>query len=140
MTENRAKRIPANKTAKPLSMLVVDDDPSSRDLLGAILRRKFNVTVHVAHDGPEAMLKCRELTLDIVWLDIDMPGKDGLETLEVILRNNAEQFVVMVSAHGTMDYVRKAISNGARGFIVKPYTMSKVQDAVHHYLDGGHGA
>ena len=140
MTEKSAMRKAANKTAKPLSMLVVDDDPSSRDLLGAILRRKFNVTVHVAHDGAEAMLKCRELRLDIVWLDIDMPGRDGLETLEVLLRNNAEQFVVMVSAHGTMDYVRKAISNGARGFIVKPYTMSKVEDAVNHFLGGGDGA
>ena len=118
---------------KQLSCLVVDDDTSARELLGSLLRTQFGATVVTAGDCTEALRKCREKKLDIIWLDIDMPHDDGFETLGMILRVNPEQYVVMVSGHSSVDYVKKSIELGARGFIVKPFSTAKVEKAVSKF-------
>ena len=119
---------------KQLTCMVVDDDISARELLGSLLRTQFGALVVTASDSTEALRKCREKPADIIWLDIDMPDSDGFETLGMILRVKADQYVVMVSGHSSVDYVKKSVELGAKGFIVKPFSTAKVESAVNKFL------
>lgn len=129
----------ANNNAKTISILVVDDDQSARGLLTTILRTLKCGEIHVAHNGDEALLLCRTIKVDIIFLDIEMPGRDGFNTLEHILGVRPGQFVVMVSAHSTLENVDRSLALGGKGFIVKPYTIAKVSDILDRYKSGaGH--
>lgn len=118
---------------KRLSTLLVDDDGYARDLLSSILR-EFDCTVeHAVSSGEEAIRKGAKSRADILFLDIEMPGMDGFETLQRILAVRPDQYVVMISAHSTLDNVKKAMELGARGFVVKPYTSAKVRDVLEKF-------
>lgn len=118
---------------KRLSALLVDDDGYTRNLLGSILKALECTVDHAVSSGEEAIRKCKKSRVDILFLDIEMPGMNGFETLVKILEDTPDQYVIMISAHSTLDNVRKAIELGAKGFIVKPYTTSKVRDLLENY-------
>lgn len=118
---------------RSLSMMIVDDDAATRELLGTILRSQFSAQVVTAKDGIEAMRNCRQNKFDIIWLDIDMPGNDGFEVLKVVKGINPEQFIAMVSAHSSLDYVKKSVELGAKGFIVKPFSTAKVKSILDKF-------
>jgi YesN/AraC family two-component response regulator len=119
---------------KPVSVMIVDDDVAARDLLSSLLRTQFNAEIEAVADGIEAMRKFRQQTYDIVWMDFEMPGMDGLSAIEIMKTVRSDQFIVMVSAHSDVDTVKKAISLGVGSYIVKPFTTGKVKDAVDKYL------
>ena len=76
------------------------------------------------------------------FLNFDLPGTDYQRTrvcgnarlLGELLAEKPEQYVVMVSGHGTVDNVRRVLGMGAKGFIVKPYTMGRVKDMLVKYI------
>lgn len=117
-----------------LTVMVVDDDAVSRDILGTMLRTQCQAVVEFSATGEEAMRKMREGTFDIVLLDLDMPGADGFATLEVIHNVRPDQYVVMVTANSTIEAVKKSIGMGANGFVAKPFTVGKIKDTVDKYL------
>ena len=118
---------------KRLSTLLVDDDGYARDLLGSILRELGCTVEHAVSSGEEAIRKCGKTRVDVMFLDIEMPGMNGFDTLQKMLTERPGQYVVMISAHSTLDNVKKAMELGARGFIVKPYTGAKVRDVLEKY-------
>ena len=73
-----------------------------------------------AENGREAVEKYNELQPDIVTLDITMPEMDGITALKAIMKLDPDANVVIVSAMGQESYVREAVMNGAKNFIVKP--------------------
>lgn len=118
---------------KPISVMIVDDDASARDLLSMLLRTQFNVKIESVSDGIDAMRKFREDSYDIIWMDFEMPGMDGLAAIEIINSVKTDQFVVMVSAHSDIELVKKAIALGVGAFLVKPFTSGKVSNVVSKY-------
>lgn len=116
-----------------ISVLIVDDDAAARDLLSSLLRTQFDVQIETLADGIDAMRRCREADFDIIWMDFDMPGMDGLDAISVIKSVKPEQFIAMVSAHSSVDVVKKAISLGVDGYLVKPFTMGKVKSIVDKF-------
>jgi len=117
-----------------ISVLIVDDDVAARDLLSSLLRTEFNVQIETLGDGIDAMRRCRETDYDIVWMDFEMPGMDGLDAISVIKSVKPEQFIAMVSGHSSVDVVKKAISLGVDSYLVKPFTMGKVKGIVDKFL------
>lgn len=118
-----------NRNAK-IKILVVDDDYIMRELLKSLLRREgYDVVGHAA-DGDSAVAQCASLEPHVVCLDINMPKKDGLQTLEEIKEGFPAVRVVMVTANATGDAVREAMDKGACGFIVKPYNAAKIVAAL----------
>ncbi len=122
-----------------LSVLIVDDDIASRDLLSSLLRTRFDVQIETLADGVDAMRRCRESDFDIVWMDFEMPNMDGLEAIAVIKSVKPDQFVAMVSGHSTVDVVKKAIALGIDGYMVKPFTVGKIQGIVDKYIQARSG-
>jgi two-component system chemotaxis response regulator CheY len=103
------------------SVLIVDDAAFIRMQLKQILEKNgFNV-VGEAENGKVALKKIQELSPNIVTLDITMPEMDGIQCMQEISKLENRPFVIMVSAMGQESFVQKAIMNGAKGFIVKPY-------------------
>ncbi|MBI5449992.1 MAG: response regulator [Gammaproteobacteria bacterium] len=117
-----------------ISSLIVDDDVSTRSTLAAMLRQLGYLQVQTAGNGVDAILKCVEVRPDVIWLDIEMPGKDGFQTLQSLRMTRPEAFIAMVSGHGTMEYVKRSMELKANGFIVKPFSMAKVEGILKKYL------
>jgi two-component system chemotaxis response regulator CheY len=118
-----------------LSYLIVDDVGSVREFLRQSLIHLGVATENIseAATGEKALKVFRDNIPDVVFLDIELPDLDGQDVLKQIktIKNNA--FVVMVSAHSTVDNVKEAISNGASGFIVKPFSPQKITTIMNKY-------
>lgn len=102
-------------------VLIVDDAAFIRLQLKLFLEKNGFDVVGEAENGKIALKKISELRPDIVTLDITMPEMDGIECMSEIKKLDYKPTVIMVSAMGQESFVQKAIMNGAKGFIVKPY-------------------
>jgi two-component system chemotaxis response regulator CheY len=114
-------------------VLIVDDIAVARDLLRTMLRSLQVTEIFDAGNGYDAVALYQRERPDIVFLDIRMPGKDGLQVLHEILVMDPDAFVVMDSADSTAKSVQTAVRAGARGFMLKPYTMQRVRDVLDQY-------
>ncbi|MFL6682768.1 MAG: response regulator, partial [Burkholderiaceae bacterium] len=117
--------------ATPCTVLVIEDDPHSRDVLVDLLRGA-GCTVMQAFDGQEGLARCRSERFDIVFSDIRMPHMDGVEMIE---RLRADPFtralpVVAVSASSLEHERRFYIEAGFQDFIGKPYPFQAVYRAL----------
>lgn len=114
---------------RPLSILIVDDARSERALLRqAIYDTRRNLRLHEAADAPTAREIYRRRPLDLAFLDVELAGASGLDLLRELRRIDAAMPVVMVTHHSTQDIVVKALREGAFGFIVKPYSLSRLKE------------
>lgn len=107
-------------------VLIVDDATFIRLQLRQLLESNGFDVVGEAENGKVALKKIRELKPDIVTLDLTMPEMDGLECMMEIKKMDYLPVVIIVSAMGQESVVQKAILNGAKGFIVKPYKAEAV--------------
>ena len=122
-----SERLGGNFMAK---ILIVDDAAFMRMMLKDILTKAGHTVAGEASDGDEALMKYKELKPDLTTLDITMPRKDGIEALKEIISYDPEAKCVMCSAMGQQQMVIKAIQNGARDFVVKPFVPERVAEAV----------
>jgi len=123
----------AEVVTKP-RVLVVDDDAMTRELLKLVLREEGFAVAGEAKDGETALAASEAHAPDLVCLDINMPGMDGLETLARLHDRNPGLPVVMVTGDATLSAVRRAVDRGAAGFIVKPFSPGTVGEALRHAL------
>ncbi|MDR0524926.1 MAG: response regulator [Spirochaetaceae bacterium] len=116
----------------PYRVLVVDDSVFIAKQLSQILTSEGFEILGIAADGAQGLDRYKEMhpNVDLVTLDITMPKMDGLSALEKILEFDKDAVVIMVSALGKEDLVKKAFIAGAKGFIVKPLDRSKVLERV----------
>lgn len=101
-------------------VLLVDDHALFREGLALILASQSDFeVVGEASDGLEAVLKAGALEPDLVLLDIQMPGYDGLEAARQIKKNRPETVVVMLTVRDDEEKLFQAIKNGAQGYLLK---------------------
>jgi DNA-binding NtrC family response regulator len=115
--------------AKKGSILVVDDEEVMRDVLGSILTDE-GYQVELARSGEEGLDKFQQRPVDLVLLDVSMPGMGGLRTLEEMLKLDAEAVVVMITAYATFDTAISAMQRGAFTCISKPFDNSEILKLV----------
>lgn len=115
-------------------ILVVDDSNFMRKVLSRIIKDAGHIVVGEACNGNEAMEKYVKLKPDLVIMDIIMKKVTGLEGLKriKILDHNAK--IIMCSAMGQQPMIKKAFSEGALGFIIKPFEKEKVIDVINKVL------
>ena len=102
-------------------ILIVDDAAFTRMMLKDILTKNGYEVVGEAENGAKAVEKYKEVTPDLVTMDITMPEMDGISALKNIRSIDSNAKVVMCSAMGQQAMVIEAIQAGARDFIVKPF-------------------
>ena len=114
----------------PPTILVVDDDRLMLTVLVGLIRQEGYENVEQARDGSEALKKFLVKKPGIVFLDIEMPELDGIETLRAIKEYGTNTQVVMISARPTAVRVEAAKAGGAAGFLVKPISQKRIGDAI----------
>jgi len=116
----------------PYRVLVVDDSMFIAKQLGQILTSEGFEIAATAADGAQGLEKYKELhpNVDLVTMDITMPVMDGVTALEKILEFDKNANVVMVSALGKEDVVKKTLLMGAKSYIVKPLDRKKVLERI----------
>lgn len=114
---------------KKTLILVVDDKFSDRETLKTILEDK-GYRAATAMDGTEAIEMVKSKHYDIIFLDVKLPGIDGVETFEQVKEIDPEATVIMMTGYTEEDLVRKAVSEGAYTCIYKPFNMEKLIELV----------
>ncbi|HPE36041.1 MAG TPA: response regulator [Spirochaetales bacterium] len=116
----------------PYRVLIIDDSMFIAKQLGQILTSEGFEVVGTASDGLSGLEKYKEMTpaVDMVTMDITMPNMDGVAALERILDYDKGAVVVMVSALGKEDVVKKCLLLGAKSYIVKPLDRKKVLERI----------
>ena len=117
-------------------ILIVDDEPTARTLLRLILVRA-EYTVVEAADGYEALKKLEETAVDLVLLDVMMPGMDGIEVCEKMraAEKTAVVPVLLLSAKTDVLSIRRGLSAGANQYLTKPFApamlLAHVRKSLH---------
>jgi DNA-binding NtrC family response regulator len=102
-----------------MKILVVDDEKAIRNSLKEILGDE-GYEVDVAEDGLIAEEMIEKEYYDVIFCDIKMPGKDGVEVLDFVVGKGIDSAMVMISGHGDIDTAVECIKKGAFDFIQKP--------------------
>jgi UDP-3-O-acyl N-acetylglucosamine deacetylase len=111
-------------------ILIVDDQEEILNSLGAILADEGHELL-TARDGQEALHIVQSDSPDVVFLDIWIPGIDGMQTLKAIKKIDPECSVIMMSGHGTIETAVKAIKLGAADYLEKPLNLEDVLHLVN---------
>jgi two-component system chemotaxis response regulator CheY len=117
-------------------VLIVDDSMFIAKQLGQILSSEGFEIADTAADGAQGLEKYKALhpNVDLVTMDITMPVMDGVSALEKIMEFDKNAKVIMVSALGKEDVVKKCLLLGAKSYIVKPLDRAKVLERVTSIL------
>ena len=119
------------------TVLVVDDDPTQRRLIQAVLEREGFAVVH-AENGDQAIERLGAGgTIDVVLLDMVMPGLSGQETLVEMRARSFNQPVIVVTATGGIDTVVQAMQAGALDFFIKPAAPERIIVSIRNALSMG---
>jgi DNA-binding response OmpR family regulator len=116
-------------------ILVVDDDHLMLTLLIGLLRKEGYLYVDKASLGKEAITKFLQTRPEVIFLDIELPDFNGIETLKAIREYGTVCQVVMVTATATAQLVKAARELGASGFLVKPVSAAKITGAIKICLE-----
>jgi DNA-binding NtrC family response regulator len=115
-------------------VLFIDDDPKAQATLAMVLEDSY--TVLPALTAAEGLSLLAEREPDVVLLDIDLPDRDGLDLLEELLARPAPPPVIMLTAYGEVQFVKRAIQAGAYDYILKPWKKAQLEgtlrQAVQH--------
>jgi len=124
-------------SAKKIKILVADDHPVVRKGLQSCLARQDRLKiVGEASDGDEALKKTRELSPDVVLMDITMPGMNGLAVTEVLRKEIPSVKILVLSVHNNREYIFRIIQAGAHGFISKEAPPDELLRAIESVYAG----
>ncbi|NKE71159.1 response regulator [Candidatus Manganitrophus noduliformans] len=115
------------------TILIVDDESGPRESLKLILKPFYNI--EIAEDGPQALEIIQKKKIDLVTLDLKMPGMQGEEVLSRIKEAHPEVEVLIITGHGTLKNAIELIRKGASGYELKPFTITEVVMNISKTLD-----
>jgi len=122
----------------PHRILLVDDHKIMRAGIRAILKESQTITViGEAESGTEAVAICKQDHPDMIVMDIGLPGMDGIETTQLILRNAPETKVIMLSVYDDEHSVVSSIRAGARAYVLKKASAGELLEAIRTVAKGG---
>ncbi|MFO7553840.1 MAG: response regulator [Desulfobacterales bacterium] len=108
-------------------ILVVDDEKNIRMTLSQSLE-PLEIPVQTAVNGEEALQKLQKGPFGLVFLDLKMPGMDGMEVLRQIKEDWPKTRVIIITAHGTIESAVEAMKLGAVDFIQKPFSPKEIRE------------
>lgn len=121
-----------------IRVLIVDDIPETRENLRKLLYFENDIeVVAAASTGEEGIQFAKEYQPDIVLMDINMPGVDGISASEAISREAPAAQVVMMSVQSEADYLRRSMLAGARDFLTKPFSADELVSTIRRVYEMG---
>jgi DNA-binding NtrC family response regulator len=136
----KPKAAAAAKTAEPkrrseISVLVVDDEMNLTLAMRRLLSAEGYRT-ETANSGEEALRKAQDAPWDVIFLDVNMPGMNGLETFVKLVELSPASAVVMITGYGKTlkAVIEEARSLGVRAVIEKPFTIDKIRATIRELI------
>jgi pilus assembly protein CpaE len=121
-----------------IRVLIVDDIPETRENLRKLLFFESDIeVVGAANSGEEGITMSGELKPDIVLMDINMPGIDGITASEAITQQVPFTQIIMMSVQGEADYLRRSMLAGAREFLIKPFSSDELISSIRRVYELG---
>ncbi|MBV6698827.1 response regulator transcription factor [Kitasatospora aureofaciens] len=122
----------------PVRVLLADDEHLIRGALAALLSLEDDLTVVAqAGSGPEALAMAQAHRPDIAVLDLQMPGKDGIEVAAELRRLLPDCRCMIVTGHGRPGYLKRALEVGVRGFLPKTVSAADLAGIIRTVRAGG---
>ncbi|MCK5185852.1 MAG: response regulator, partial [Deltaproteobacteria bacterium] len=115
------------------NILVVDDDLGPRESMRMILKNTHNV--FMADNGESALRVIEEKPIDLVTLDLKMPGMPGMDVLKEIKRINKNVEVIIVTGYGTLNTATEAMKHGVNSYITKPYNIEEITSLIDKAIE-----
>jgi len=123
---------------KKIRVLIVDDIPETRENLRKLLFFEADIeVVGAATSGEEGITMSGEMKPDIVLMDINMPGIDGITASEAITQQVPFTQIIMMSVQGEADYLRRSMLAGAREFLIKPFSSDELISSIRRVYELG---
>lgn len=116
-------------SASPIRVLVVDDETDFASALTARLSAR-GFDAHFVSSGEEALAALPERTIDVIILDLKMPGMGGLEALRRIRASSPDIKVIVLTGHGKVDSGIEGMRAGATDYLLKPVAIETLCTAI----------
>jgi len=116
------------------TVVLIEDDPMVQEVNRQFIEQvpSFRV-IGIAANGVQGMEMVRNLRPDLVIIDIYMPVKNGLETIQAIRTEKLEIDVIAITAANDIETVRRMLQNGAFDYIMKPFKFERLKQSLEHY-------
>jgi len=114
-------------------ILVVDDEEGIRKSLKAVLEEE-GCLVDTAENGQEAIARSKTTFYNLALVDVRLPDMDGVELLTSMSQTTPKMVKIIVTGYPSLDNAIQAVNKGADGYIVKPFTMEHLLDAIKEHL------
>lgn len=111
------------------SVLIVEDEPKLRDLIAEVLRG-WGFATTAAKSGEEALRLCESPAPDVLVLDLNLPGRSGLETCEALREQGVTAAAIVLTGYGDLAAAQKAIELGVVAFLTKPFRLGELERAM----------
>jgi DNA-binding NtrC family response regulator len=119
--------------APMIRILFIDDDPQAQKTLSMVLQERYVfISALSAAEGLNVLVKTDP---DVVLLDINLPDRSGLDLLDDILQRPLAPPVIMLTAYGDVEFVKRAIRAGAYDYILKPYTLDHLEGTIRRAVE-----
>ena len=121
-----------------IRIVIADDHSIVREGLKRIVSSIEGMEVTgEAGNGTEVMQRVRELTFDVLVLDLSMPGRSGMELIKLIRAEKPQLRILVLSMHQELQYAVRAIKNGASGYLTKESAPGQLEQAIRKVASGG---
>jgi CheY-like chemotaxis protein len=117
-----------------LKILLVDDYPDTQLFLKRLLT-KCGALVDVADNGQEAITKAGNQEYDVVLMDVEMPGMDGVETMRVLRDHSYTKPIIALTAHAIKSKLDLIGQSGFNGYLVKPFEMKDLDAMLNKVME-----
>jgi CheY-like chemotaxis protein len=123
------------RVSNPMQVLLVDDSPISLKVMRKVLASSvFRLNIEEANTGVEAIARCNSEAVDVVFLDVNMPGLNGYATLARLIHANPQAKVVMISGEHNAPREHEAVKLGAAAIMHKPFFPTEIDAVLHRIL------
>ncbi|MDB5222827.1 MAG: two component transcriptional regulator, LuxR family [Chitinophagaceae bacterium] len=117
---------------------IIEDDELIRDSYAFLIEKKStHKIIGMYVDYEEAEKDLYELHPDVILLDIELPGKNGIDAIPSIKKILPDTFIIILSVFETEDLILKALRNGASGYLTKNSPSEKIISAIEEVMEGG---